>query len=458
MPRKVRVAAWGAALFISWNAILLLYLMSRPKTPDASDLTAHVIRLAEEAEAELEKQKGLLQQIHHYSGLLNRRPAPPNAARGPELPQLLLNASLPSPTPVASDSQSPVIPVLVVACDRPSVRKCLDSLLKFRPSAEQFPIVVSQDCGHAETARVIDSYGDAITHINQPDLSEVPAPQNIESFRATIKSPGTIDGRLTRAVPAAYYYAAEGKAALDLHLSPSFSGLIFKVMGYKSVIVVEDDLEVAPDFYEYFLSTHYLLLKDPTLWCISAWNDNGKEAWPWVAAASGAMEELEVKWPAAFWDDWVRRPEQRLGRACVRPELPRTRTFGRKGVSQGQFFDQHLRFIKLNQDPVAFTKIDLSYLLKEKYDPWFMEQVYGSSKVRAEEVLQGQVPGGRTVRVEYTTRDTFKALARAFGVMDDLKSGVARVAYMGVVSFTHRGRRVFLAPPQNWGGYDPSWT
>lgn len=448
MPRKVSVAAWGAALFISWNAILLLYLMSRPKTPDASDLTAHVIRLAEEAEAELEKQKGLLQQIHHYSGLLIRRPAQPNAARGPELPQRLFNASLPLPTPVASDSLSAVIPVLVLACDRPSVRKCLDSLLKYRPSAEQFPIIVSQDCGHAETARVIDSYGDAITHLNQPDLSEVPAPPEHRKFQGYYK------------ISRHYRWALNQ---------------IFRVMGYKSTIVVEDDLEVAPDFYEYFLSTHYLLRKDPTLWCVSAWNDNGKEALVEIKGNSllhrsdffpglgwlllrELWEELEPKWPAAFWDDWVRRPEQRLGRACVRPELPRTRTFGRKGVSQGQFFDQHLKFIKLNQDPVAFTKTDLSYLLKENYDPWFAGQVYGAPKVRAEEVLQGKVPGGRTVRVEYTTRDTFKAMARAFGVMDDLKSGVARVAYLGVVSFTHRGRRVFLAPPQNWGGYDPSWT
>ncbi|MEE6475535.1 hypothetical protein FKM82_010789 [Ascaphus truei] len=246
-------------------------------------------------------------------------------------------------------------------------------------------------------------------------------------------------------------------------------------MGYNSAIVVEDDLEVAPDFYEYFQASLTLLHQDPTLWCASAWNDNGKEAlveggasfllhrsdfFPglgWLLLRE-LWEELEPKWPPAFWDDWARRPEQRRGRACVRPELPRTRTFGRKGVSQGQFFDQHLRFIKLNQDPVAFTKTNISYLLKEIYDPWFIGQVYGAPRARVEEVLRGHVLGGRTVRVEYTTRDTFKALARAFGVMEDLKSGVARAAYMGVVSFTHKGRRVYLAPPGDWTGYDPSWT
>lgn len=34
---------------------------------------------------------------------------------------------------------------------------------------------------------------------------------------------------------------------------------------------------MAPDFFEYFAGTFPLLRADKTLWCISAWNDNGKE-------------------------------------------------------------------------------------------------------------------------------------------------------------------------------------
>jgi alpha-1,3-mannosyl-glycoprotein beta-1,2-N-acetylglucosaminyltransferase len=37
-----------------------------------------------------------------------------------------------------------------------------------------------------------------------------------------------------------------------------------------------DDLDIAPDFFEYFLGTYPILKRDPTLWCVSAWNDNGK--------------------------------------------------------------------------------------------------------------------------------------------------------------------------------------
>lgn len=39
------------------------------------------------------------------------------------------------------------IPVIVFACNRVSVSNCLDNLLKYRPSAHQFPIIVSQVSG-----------------------------------------------------------------------------------------------------------------------------------------------------------------------------------------------------------------------------------------------------------------------------------------------------------------------
>ena len=37
-----------------------------------------------------------------------------------------------------------------------------------------------------------------------------------------------------------------------------------------------DDLEVAPDFFSYFSALQSLLDEDDNLWCVSAWNDNGK--------------------------------------------------------------------------------------------------------------------------------------------------------------------------------------
>lgn len=59
-----------------------------------------------------------------------------------------------------------VIAVLVFVCNRPTVKRNLDQLFKYRPSSERYPIIVSQDCGsHPATTSVIRSYGNKITHI-----------------------------------------------------------------------------------------------------------------------------------------------------------------------------------------------------------------------------------------------------------------------------------------------------
>ncbi|PIK61152.1 putative alpha-1,3-mannosyl-glycoprotein 2-beta-N-acetylglucosaminyltransferase [Apostichopus japonicus] len=217
-----------------------------------------------------------------------------------------------------------VIPVLVIACNRPSaIKRSLETLLKNRPSKDQFPIVVSQDCGHAETATVIEQFGDQISFIKQPNLGKIQdIPSNLKKF--------------------------EGYYKISRHYKWAL-GQVFNVLNYDSVLVVEDDLDVAVDFFQYFAATHHLLLEDDSLWCVSAWNDNGKsdkvkdpemlyrsDFFPglgWMMTKK-VWQELESKWPTGFWDDWMRHPDQRKDRACIRPEISRTDTFGKEGVSK----------------------------------------------------------------------------------------------------------------------------
>uniref|UniRef100_A0A3P9ABF5 Alpha-1,3-mannosyl-glycoprotein 2-beta-N-acetylglucosaminyltransferase n=1 Tax=Esox lucius TaxID=8010 RepID=A0A3P9ABF5_ESOLU len=459
-----------------------------------SNLAGEVIRLAEEVESELETQKELLKQIQSHRSWWEKRNEPgkreADAGRGeeresppPQWPPALPPKDSPEhndqrqerntqPLIVAADLKEDakpdnnvrelrndtkqevpgsqvVIPVLVIACDRVTVKRSLDKLIQYRPSAELYPIIVSQDCGHAETARVIGSYGSQVLHIRQPDLSDIRVRPEHRKFQGY------------------YKIARHYRWALNQ---------VFTVLSYSTVVIVEDDLEVAPDFFEYFRALHPILTSDPTLWCVSAWNDNGREGlvdpgkpellyrtdfFPglgWMLRKD-VWAELEPKWPAAFWDDWMRHPEQRKERSCIRPEISRTITFGRKGVSLGQFFDQYLRYIKLNSEFVPFTKQDLSYLMKENFDVNFVKEVYSAPLVKVEEVQQGGgLRGTGPYRVQYSSRDSFKVLARSLGVMDDLKSGVPRAGYRGVVSFLSRGRRIFLTPPEGWTKYDVSWS
>ncbi|VDN20977.1 unnamed protein product [Dibothriocephalus latus] len=173
-------------------------------------------------------------------------------------------------------------------------------------------------------------------------------------------------------------------------------------------------------------------------------------------------EELRDKWPPAYWDEFLRTPEVRRNRSCIRPEISRTITFGSTGVSGGQFYSSHLRFIQLNREHVPFLKLDLSYLFPQIYNPRFHRQVYQDAQpisISALGSLAAMSAGGKRVyRVDYRTQTDFILAAKYLGVMQDFKYGVPRTAYAGVVSVFFQGNRVFLAPPADWKQYDLSWT
>uniref|UniRef100_A0A1I8P9G2 Alpha-1,3-mannosyl-glycoprotein 2-beta-N-acetylglucosaminyltransferase n=1 Tax=Stomoxys calcitrans TaxID=35570 RepID=A0A1I8P9G2_STOCA len=367
----------------------------------------------------------------------------PNETQTSHRPQ----TEIPSTVATRLANNQPVIPVLVFACNRISISKCLDNLIKYRPSTEQFPIIVSQDCGDEATRNVILSYDQQVSLIEQPDQTDIFVPPKEKKFKG-------------------YYKIAR-------HYGWALNNTFSK--GYEFVIIVEDDLNVAPDFFEYFLGTHHLLKQDSSLWCVSAWNDNGKanlidsthpellyrtDFFPglgWMLTKE-LWQELSVKWPKSFWDDWIRHPEQRKNRVCIRPEISRTRTFGKVGVSNGLFFDKYLRYIKLSEEFVPFTKMNLSYLLKDNYDKTFLKEIYTYPVVTYDELRRNLITRDGPVRIQYNTREVYKRTTKMLGLMDDFKSGVPRTAYHGVVSFMHNKRRVYLAPNVNWKGYDLSWS
>lgn len=200
----------GTLSFITWNAVLVLLLWGRtPTGPPGEpgreqrelgkgltiDVAADVLRMAETFEAELETQKKILLQIQSHRSLW-------------ELPDGNGQKIVP---------RQPVIPILVIACNRVSVKRCLDKLLEYCPSAELYPIIVSQDCGHAETAEVIRSYGSRVTHLKQPDLSDISVRPEHKKFQGYYK------------ISRHYRWALNQ---------------VFKTLSHSSVVIVEDDLEV----------------------------------------------------------------------------------------------------------------------------------------------------------------------------------------------------------------------
>ena len=82
---------------------------------------------------------------------------------------------------------------------------------------------------------------------------------------------------------------------------------------------------------------------------------------------------------------------------------------GKIGVSNGLFFDKHLKHIKLNEQFVPFKSgsIDLSYLSKDKFDQ-DMDRILGKETPVASlnDVKQGSVSHHPAVRIIYRFEQT----------------------------------------------------
>uniref|UniRef100_A0A8C7V977 Protein O-linked-mannose beta-1,2-N-acetylglucosaminyltransferase n=1 Tax=Oncorhynchus mykiss TaxID=8022 RepID=A0A8C7V977_ONCMY len=142
-------------------------------------------------------------------------------------------------------------------------------------------------------------------------------------------------------------------------------------------------------FLSSFLSqTVHLLNEDDSLYCISAWNDQGYEhtaedpallyrveSMPglgWVLKKSLYKDELEPKWPTPEklwdWDMWMRMPEQRKGRECIIPDVSRSYHFGIIGLNMnGYFHEVYFKKHRLNTVPNVQLK-NVDGLKKDAYE------------------------------------------------------------------------------------------
>ncbi|CAL9023001.1 unnamed protein product [Prunus brigantina] len=332
--------------------------------------------------------------------------------------------------------QVPVAAVVIMACNRADyLERTVKSVLKYQSSvASKFPLFVSQDGSHPAVKEKALSY-DQLTYMQHLDYEPVHTDR-----------PGEL---------IAYYKIAR-------HYKWALDGLFYKHK-FSRVIILEDDMEIAPDFFDYFESTAALLDKDKSIMAVSSWNDNGQKQFVhdpkvlyrsdffpglgWMLARS-TWDELSPKWPKAYWDDWLRLKENHKDRQFIRPEVCRTYNFGEHGSSLGQFFKQYLEPIKLNDVLVDWKSMDLNYLMEDKYVKHFADIVKKAKPIRGTDlVLKARNIGG-DVRIQYNDQPDFERIARQFGIFEEWKDGVPRTAYKGIVVFRYQiPQRIFLVGP-----------
>jgi alpha-1,3-mannosyl-glycoprotein beta-1,2-N-acetylglucosaminyltransferase len=181
---------------------------------------------------------------------------------------------------------------------------------------------------------------------------------------------------------------------------------VLREKGHSHVVILEDDLKMAPDALYYFYKTASLLNEDGSLMCVSAWNDNGLKTaardqtrlfrtdfFPglgWMMAQKLWTEELREKWPVSAttgWDHWLRTDIIHKGRECVAPEVPRVQHVSKEGTNvQRGASDVFKRYALADALPASVANVasegfgDLSYLLQDNWERLFAAMIeHGAS-------------------------------------------------------------------------------
>ena len=365
-------------------------------------------------------------------------------------------------------------PTLIFTCQRARyLQETLDHIFDSisKPCKFGCPIIISEDGQHNEVRQVFLEYqakfhakGIPMIHIHHHQQQIAGAEQQQQYLR-----PGVI----TRKKKDPY----AGYKLLAVHygwaISHVFNGDIYSNNDHNNninqffpipqrIIILEEDIKVAPDFFSFMEATSTILDSDPSLYAVSAFNDNGhlvkdptrllrSDFFPglgWMMTRTLYKNELESKWPTGFWDDWIRDPLQRQQRQVIRPEISRTYHFGRQGGASHNQFGRLLESVKLNDQPVNWQEKDLSYLQEYIYKENYLALVANSQLAKnVDDAIELTKDGN--VRLEYVDYPDFKFMADELRIMDDEKAMVPRTAYHGIVETRPHGNNLLFLVPKN---------
>ena len=176
-------------------------------------------------------------------------------------------------------------------------------------------------------------------------------------------------------------------SAISHHYKRSLSYTFSKYKTAQYMIILEEDLDVAPDIMDYFTQLLPVLDSDESVYCISAWNDQGYkhssndssmlyrvESMPglgWVLKRKLFIDELEPKWPSPKiphdWDMWMRMDYIKKGRECIIPDISRTFHFGVTGVNMNAYMHQ-IYFKNHSINKKIGIKFEISKMTKNDYE------------------------------------------------------------------------------------------
>lgn len=154
-----------------------------------------------------------------------------------------------------------------------------------------------------------------------------------------------------------------------------------------AAILLDEDVEVSPDFFSFFSQTLWLLHADPSLYCINAYSATGfrgiahdqhtlqratvQVEWGF-AVTLDFIREVNAKWPdearqneTLFYDAWLLLHGAR-GRECIFPEVSRSKHFG-VGVNS-EAWSTEMYF--LSKPLLGRAQVPLRDVADMAWEPW----------------------------------------------------------------------------------------
>ena len=237
----------------------------------------------------------------------------------------------------------------------------------------------------------------------------------------------------------------------------------FSEKSVERVVILEDDIEVGADFFDYMKACQSVLAKNDDLLAASAWNDNGHlpghspekihrtdcfSGLGWMLSRK-TWEQLAPLWPAAYWDEWIREPEITEGRQCLRPGVSRVTNFGRCGTGASQFFDRFIAPNVCQEEPLRWSEVTLSPLTRAAYRRQLHQRVAGSH-----ELDKLTLPLSGDSRIRYSDEPDFNQIAEELGIVPGFRPHAPRTAFEGIVATPHGGHWLYLIP-KSWEDSEP---
>jgi alpha-1,3-mannosyl-glycoprotein beta-1,2-N-acetylglucosaminyltransferase len=216
----------------------------------------------------------------------------------------------------------------------------------------------------------------------------------------------------------------------------------------------------SPDFLNFFKKTAHLL-KDPTVWCISSWNDFGfkhlvddhnrfificlfsirlfrTQYFPglgWMID-SKIWESIEKKFPTDLWDEGMRVSTLSKNRDCIVPEISRNKNIGIVGANMNP------KDFALKIQPLAFnkeTKNDyvVKHLGSAEYENYMKDLVGNSKFIKNLYDITGK---GNVYTLPFKSMDRTKIQEALYIPLDEFRSH-----HQQTVILKYRGNTLILA-------------